>query len=308
MSKNTAAILLLFLLAGIWGSSFILMKLAMYTSDGSTIFNDTQVASLRMLIASLVLIPVSIVSIRKIKQKKDFLFLGAVGVFGNFIPAFLFTYAETSLSSGYAGMLNSFTPVFALLIGSFFFKQRMTLIQVTGIGIAFGGIVLLMKAGNSLTGGASFPHVLAVIAATCCYGISLNVIKHRLGHLSSMQITSLSFGLLLVPGLIACFLFKTPAVFEQSEHAWKGLGYILTLSIVGTAIALVIFNRVIAISSTLFASSVTYLIPIVAVILGTLYGEELNLLQVISMLVVLIGVFVANYLQKLVAKYQKRSA
>jgi drug/metabolite transporter (DMT)-like permease len=286
--------ILLVILAFIWGSSFILMKRGMETNDGQEIFSDTQVASLRMLIAAAVLFPFTLLSVRKIKSIKQILSLSVVGFFGNFIPAFLFTFAETELSSGYAGMLNSFTPIFTLLIGGLLFKQKMTSNQFIGVIIAFIGIILLMLAGKSFTGSVSWKHILAIVLATIMYGLSLNTIKHTLQGLKSLEITSLSFGILLIPSIIANFNTETLTTIQTNPHALEGLLYISVLSIIGTALALILFNRIISLSSTLFASSVTYLIPIVAVIIGFWYKEQINLFQISSMLIVIFGVLFAN--------------
>ncbi|MCE3297211.1 MAG: hypothetical protein K0R65_2925 [Crocinitomicaceae bacterium] len=299
MTNKTVPLLLLILLACIWGSSFILMKRGMETPGGAAIFSDSQVGALRMLIASLVLLPITFFSLKKLKSYKDFISLTIVGTCGNFVPAFLFTYAETELSSGYAGMMNTFTSVFALVIGVLIFRQKLLLNQVIGILIAFSGMVFLMYAGQQLDSAGTWKHLAAIIFATLLYGISLNTIKHRLSHLKAMEITSLAFGILLVPGIIASIFSGSFEVMKSNPHVWEGLGYIAILSIVGTALALLIFNRVIALKSTLFASSVTYLIPIVAVFIGMLNGETINMLQIGAMVVVLCGVFLAN------SKFQK---
>lgn len=298
MSKKTLPVILLIVLACIWGSSFILMKRGMETSAGMPIFNDSQVGALRMIIASMVLFPVTVYYIRKINSWRDLISLAIVGTCGNFVPAFLFTYAETELSSGYAGMMNSFTPIFTLLIGGIIFKQKLTANQFVGVLIAFVGMVLLMYAGDKLNAGGTWKHLSAIILATLLYGISLNTIKHRLSHLKSMEITALAFGILFIPGIIVNLNTDTLSVFKSNQYAWEGLGYIAILSIVGTAFALILFNKIIAVSSTLFASSVTYFIPIVAVFFGTFDGEHINLLQVASMFVVLAGVLIANYWKK----------
>lgn len=295
MSKNTIALFLLIVLAGIWGSSFILMKRGMESLSGHAIFTYDQVGALRMLIASLVLLPFTIYAIKKINSLKMFLFLLIVGTCGNFIPAFLFTFAETELSSGYAGMLNSFTPIFTLIISGVVFKQRLSITQFIGVLIAFTGIVLLMVAGKQLSSSGTWLHIFAIVLATFLYGISLNAIKYKLSHLKSMEISSLAFGILLIPGLLSTYSTNSFYVFTHNQYAYEGLFFISLLSIIGTALALVIFNRVIALSTTLFASSVTYLIPIVAVFIGLSFGEKISFFQIASMFIVICGVLIANY-------------
>ncbi len=298
LSKNSLPIILLLLLACIWGSSFILMKRGMESMDGHKIFSDSQVASLRMIIASLVLLPVTLYSLKKIKSLKQVFHLSLVGFCGNFLPAFLFTYAETELSSGYAGMLNSFTPIFTLIIGGVIFRQKLSANQFIGVLIAFVGIVFLMLAGNDLSKSGSWSHISAIVLATFLYGISLNVIKHTLSDFKSLEITSLSFGILLLPGIFASFQTDTFEVIQNNDYALEGLFFISILSIFGTALALILFNRIIALTSTLFASSVTYLIPIVAVIIGFSFKETINFYQIASMVFVIFGVLVANYWKK----------
>lgn len=302
MSKNSLSWVLLLTLASIWGSSFILMKRGMFALDGTPLFSDVQVAALRMSIAGTVLLPFSLYHVRKIAHWKQLLSLLIVGTCGNFFPAFLFTFAETKISSGFAGMLNSFTPVFALLIGFIVFKQRLTIVQFIGASIATFGIVLLMLAGKNASIDASWWHILAIVLATLLYGVSLNTIKHTLHQFKSMQITSLAFLCVYIPSVLVTIFSGSFTVIQTNPQAMEGLGFIAILSIVGTALALVIFNRLIALSSTMFASSVTYFIPIVAVIIGTFFKERIGIYQVGAMLVVLIGVFVANYWHVLVGK------
>lgn len=295
MSKNALSWILLLLLATIWGSSFILMKRGMHALDGTPLFSDIQVAALRMSIAGLVLLPFTIYFIRKIRTLKQLACLAIVGFSGNFFPAFLFTYAETGLSSGYAGMLNSFTPVFTILIGTIIFRQKLTPAQLAGVLIAGTGIVLLMFAGNSLSMSGNLWHILAIVLATLLYGISLNTIKYTLSAFRSVEITALAFGCVLIPALAATFASDTFQVIKTVPQAMEGLGFICILSIIGTALAVIIFNRLIAVSSTVFASSVTYFIPVVAVLMGLFAHESINLYQVGAMLIILAGVFTANY-------------
>lgn len=287
--------LLLLAVASIWGSSFILMKRGMFALDGTPLFNDTQVAALRMTIAGTVLLPIGIFSLRKLASWKEALRLLIVGTCGNFIPAFLFTYAETELSSGFAGMLNSFTPVFSLLVGFLVFKQRLTWIQFIGAGIATSGIVLLMIAGKNAAVSASWSHILAIVTATFLYGISLNTIKHTLSRFKSIEITSLAFTMVYIPSVITAFQSGSFTFLTTEPKAWEGFVFICILAVVGTAFALIIFNRLIAISSVLFASSNTYIIPIIAVFIGSFFNEHITAGQVGAMLIVLIGLFVANY-------------
>jgi drug/metabolite transporter (DMT)-like permease len=293
MSKQTISWLLLLLLACIWGSSFILMKNGMFAEDGKIIFTSQQVGSLRMLIAALALLPISISKLKKLTWKSVFP-LAIVGFCGNFFPAFLFTYAETGISSGLAGMLNSFTPIFTIIIGFLIYKTKLTNKQILGTFIGTVGIIALVLTGKNASLNGDWEHVLAVVLATLLYAISLTTIKNKLSTFTSFEITSLAFLIIFPFSIGGFFLTDTLQTFKSNPLANQGIFYIVILSIVGTALAVVLFNRIIAFSSALFASSVTYFIPIVAVFIGFAFGETINLWQILSMLVVLSGVIIAN--------------
>jgi len=305
MSKKSLAWCYLLFLGIVWGGSFILMKRGMHALDGTDLFNNTQVAALRMGIAGLVLLPITLLNFKKIQNKKDLIYFACVGFFGNFFPAFLFTYAETGISSGLAGMLNSFTPIFTLLVGVLLFQIKAKLFQVIGAAIGTAGIFLLVILGKSASFTGNMEQIIAVIIATLLYGLSLNLIKHKLAGFTSIEITSLSFASILIPSAFAFFYFQTPAVMFTNPAAGPAFLYISILGIIGTAMAVFLFNGIIKKSSALFASSVTYLIPIVAVIIGLSFSEEITYNQVGAMVIVLLGVFIVNYGQLVFLKMKE---
>jgi drug/metabolite transporter (DMT)-like permease len=305
MKQETKSVLLLIMLACIWGSSFILMKKGMFDGDHNPIFSDKQVGALRMFLAGLVLLPFALRAVKKVKDWKVWLALLASGLFGNFIPAFLFTYAEQGVSSGYAGMLNSFTPIFTLLIGFLFFQNKLTPIQLLGVFIGTIGIIILSTSGDLQANKGTYYHIFAIIFATLLYGISLNLIKYKLSHFKAIEISSLAFLTVFVPATFSIIYFDAWGTLNSNPHAIGALGYIAILSVVGTAFAVIIFSHIITISSTLFASSVTYLIPIVAVLIGFAFKEAINPWQVVAMFIILIGVFIANYLPALRIRLRK---
>lgn len=268
--------------------------------SGDSIFNHVQVASLRMFLASVVLLPFAFRAIRKVRSIKIWLMLAVVGFSGNFFPAYLFTFAETGISSGLTGMLNSFTPIFAILIGFLVFKTRLNSLQIAGVLIGTIGIVALSLSGSGFEVGGSLVHIGAVVLATLCYAISLNTIKYELQGMSGVDITSLAFLTVFLPSAFMVMMSGVPIVVQVNPAALEGLFFIGVLSVVGTAFAVFIFNILIARSTVLFSSSVTYIIPVVAVLIGLSVGERINVYQVLSMLVVLFGVFVANVLPKIV--------
>jgi len=306
MKSNLKSWLLLVLLACIWGSSFILMKKGMFNEQHEAIFSSTQVGSMRMLIAGLVLLPFSIQVLRKVKDRKDLRYFSIVGVCGNFIPAFLFTYAETHISSGLAGIMNSFTPIFTLLVGFLFFANKITRFQVMGTIIGFGGITVLVFTGGDVSAHSEelLPS-LAIVLATLLYGISLNTIKFKLSAYKPIHVAAGGFATVFIPSIIGFFAFDTISVFKQHPDAMNGFVAIAILAVVGTAFAVFLFNGIIQSSSALFASSVTYLIPIVAVIIGTYFQESITKTQVLSMFIVIFGVLLANYGHLLFKKVSK---
>jgi drug/metabolite transporter (DMT)-like permease len=289
--------LLLIFLAMVWGSSFILMKRGMFDAvSGERIFSSNQVASLRMLIASSVLLPLGWKYLKSYTSWQLVAALATVAFLGNFVPAFLFTYAETGISSGYTGMLNSATPVFTILIGILVYRQKWIPIQILGVIIGSLGIVWLVNAVRVVDTSGGIIHVLAVVLATLFYAISVNTIKFHLAGHHAIKITVMAFMLSFIPALLLFFYFDTPELIVQHPGAPKALVYIAILAIVGTAFSVIVFNVLIANSTPLFASSVTYFIPIVAVIIGVLDGEEVSGYQLLAMLVILVGVYVANVL------------
>lgn len=295
MSKELRSWLFLVILALIWGSSFILMKKGMYDESGGQVFSDSQVGALRMAIAGLVMLPFGFMNLKKISNWKQVAYLTVVGTCGNFFPAFLFTFAETKLSSGLAGMLNSFTPFFTLILGFLLFQQRIRLKQVIGLMIAFVGICILVGILNDAPVEISLLHVSAILLATLMYGTSLNTIKYKLGEFKSLEIASLSFTFLAIPAWVVTFCLNTGSVLRTHEHASESLFFISVLSVFGTCITLLLFNQIIKLKSPMFASSVTYMIPIVAVILGVFLNHEaFHVSQFLGMLVIVGGVYLVN--------------
>lgn len=274
------------LLAFIWGCSFILMK------KGMVSFSDVQVAAIRIFFGFVVLLPFAIRSFKKLNPQNAKA-LAISGLIGNLIPAFLFTYAETSISSSLAGILNSLSPFFTLMVGILFFKNRPGFLQYTGIIIGFLGAVLLVTNGSFSSLNDINIYALVVVFATLLYGINSNVIRHKLVGLSGVEITSLAF--MFIGPFAGIILFSTdlrPAI--SSPDFWSSLAAVLALSIFGSVLSLFVYNNLIHHTSAIFATSVTYIIPIFALMWGMLDGESLGILQVISMLVILSGVYLVN--------------
>ncbi len=277
-------IILLFL-AIVWGSSFILMK------KGLEFFTYTQVATLRLFIAFLSLLPFIIRAFKKV-AKKHWPAIIITAFLGNGIPAFLFTKAQTHLESSFVGILNSLTPLFTLLFSIYFFNSKPSKNNIIGIIIGLIGAVILSSfdIGDVI----SFNYyTLFVISATLCYAISVNVIRKYLRDLDAISISALSF--LFLGPVSGIYVFSSNVIpLLLSEDGIKALIYIIILAVIGTSFAVVIFNKLIKDSSAIFAASVTYLIPIIAIIWGILDGENITTTHIIGSSIILCGVYLVN--------------
>lgn len=279
--------IILIVLALMWGSSFILIKRALISLQPGA------VGALRILSASIFLLIPALTKLGNIKSK-HILTLLTVGFAGSFLPAFLFAKAQTQLESAVAGVLNAVTPLWVIVIGILAFNQKITVRIFLGMTIGFAGTAWLVLAGSEGNILINI-YALLIVGATVCYGVNVNLIKFKLSDLDALTITSVSMA--FVGPIAAAFLFfETDFIFVMNNdpHAWWSLGAAVLLGIMGTAIALVIFNKLVQITNPIFASSVTYLIPIVALIWGVIDGEKLFVGQIAGMALILAGVFIAN--------------
>jgi drug/metabolite transporter (DMT)-like permease len=268
------------------------MKLGLFDSKGDELYSSWQVGALRMAFAGVVLAPVAFRTLGRV-SKKTLFWMFMVGLFGNAIPAYLFTMAELKIDSGYAGILNSLTPFFALIIGLTVFKLKVKSIQAVGMVLGMLGAVGLI-AQNGFVGEFNLPYSMIVVIATFCYGLSVNFIHYKLQSQTPLSIAAVA---LLFAGLpSAVFLFTTDflVVLDTNEEAWAGFWYIAILGVVGTALALALFNKLVLNTSVVISTSVTYLIPIVAVIWGFIFGESFTLMHAVFGAVILAGVYLVN--------------
>lgn len=262
-------------------------------------FSSSQVAALRIFIAFLFLLPIAH---RHIKKELFPLLPGfaGMGIFGNLIPAFLFTKAETMISSALAGMLNSLTPVFALVIGLAVFKTKVRRLQIVGLLIGLGGaigVILLGKGGvQEISGNPNDVFIGGglVLIATILYGLAVNIIKAKLDGVN--PVTATVFAMCIIGPIAGVYLFTTDFIdrMQTAPLAMESLGYVCILAIFGTALSVIIFNVLIREAGTLFASSVTYLIPVVAMCWGAFDGEIISIFHVIFFFVILGGVWLVN--------------
>ncbi|QQR94983.1 MAG: EamA family transporter [Bacteroidota bacterium] len=285
----------LLVLASMWGSSFILMK------RGLNSFSANQVAAIRMFISCMVMLPF-IASHLKDIPKKLWLFVMATGLLGNGIPAYLFTHAETGISGSMAGMLNSLTSMFTLVVGSIFFATQFSKRHLLGVIIGFAGAASLIWLNADDAQSAEPWKGVYVLIATVCYAFSVNILRNKLASINAVTLTGAALLFAGIPSGI--YLFSTDFVsrFDTEPLAWNSFFYIALLAIMSTAISTVWFNHLIRISSAIYASSVTYLIPFVAVLWGLYDNETFNMLYLLALLVILTGIYLTNY-QKRVGKF-----
>lgn len=290
--KPSFQFFILFFLAFIWGSSFILIKKSLL------LFTDLEVAALRIFLSALVLVPFGITRIFKL-SKADLLNVTISGLIGTGIPAFLFTIAQKHLTSSEASIYNSITPLFTLLFAYYIFKTRIHYYNIIGVLIGLlGTVFLILQKASSHQGFISIPEYgILLIIATIMYGYNTNFIKHKLKDVDGMTIVSVSFLVMLLPSL---FFLTNNSFVQKFNHQLfpSSLLYILILSVLGTSIALVIWNKLIKNISAIYASTVTYIIPIFALIWGYLDNEKFNLNHIVAILCIFTGIYLVNYKSK----------
>jgi len=273
--------LVLAALSVIWGTSYILMK------KGLESFSIYQIGSLRMSITSLLLLPFAIRNLPKL-NRGNILSISIIGFFGSFIPAFLFPLAQTRIDSSLAGMLNTLSPVFTLVIGILFYRQHTIKSQIAGVFLG-----LLGAAGLLYNGSFSFNYYgLFVVLATLLSGISTNEVS-KVKEMNGLQITSLSF-FVISPIAIVIFLFTDIHAATETANWIRNLGFITILSVFGSAIGLALFYLLIRDTSPVFASMVTYFIPIVSTFWGIADNEHLTTHTMASVILILAGVYLIN--------------
>jgi drug/metabolite transporter (DMT)-like permease len=276
----------LLFLSLVWGTSFILMK------KGLESYSHMQVAAFRIFFSFVFLLPFSIRHIR-VLRRDNLRSLIIVGLAGFAVPAILFTKAQTRIDSSLAGILNSLTPLFTLIVGVLFYRSSAKWLNVLGLMIGLTGAVGLIWTGDTDIFRGINLFALFVVAATVCYGINVNEVKYKLAGLTSVQITSLA--ILLTGPLAGIYLLITdlsPAT--QTPGYLVNLGYIALLALFSSVIAVLVFNHLIKYTTPLFAASVTYVIPLFAILWGIADGEQVGITQFLWIGVILLGVYLVN--------------
>ena len=271
----------------IWGSSFILIK------KGLVGLTPLQVGSLRILFSALFLLVVGFRKLSALKPK-EWKWITISGLLGSFFPVYFFAFAETEIDSAIASILNATVPLLTMVFGFWFFNAILSKNKVIGVFVGLAGTLGLILSGASINPDQNYWFSLLVIGATICYGFNVNILKAHLNHVSALGLTAGSFLVLIIPSLIILY---TSGFFEvtaySSEFKWS-VFYVFILGVINTGVAKIIFNRLVQISDPVFTSSVTYLIPVVAIGWGILDDEIFSFWQLISAFVILVGVFIVN--------------
>ena len=278
---------LLLILSLIWGSSFILMK------RGLDAFSFEQVAALRLFMAFLFIAWIGRKFYRNIPTDKLWqLFLA--GVIGNGIPPFLFTKAQTYLDSGIVGILNVLVPLFTLFIGVIFYNLKVKLLNYIGIVIGIVGTIYLLLPDIQELNEKALLYSLMVVVATACYGWSANIIKAHLEELSALQITTITFTFVGPWAGIYLFSGDFLEIMQTHPKAWSSFGYTAILAILGSALSVIAFNKLIKMTGAIFATSCTYIIPIVAILWGVIDNEIITAHHISGFMIIIAGVYLVN--------------
>lgn len=283
-TQRTTSWLLFVALALVWGSSFILMK------EGAKTLTGWQIGAVRIFSASLVFLPFAFFAIRKIPAKKLPL-IALTGILGNLFPAFLFGIAiQRQIESSLAGILNSLTPLFVIVIGALFFRKTVPAKKVVGVLIGFAGLVLLSVTKGPITL-SEIGFTLLILLATLFYGLNVNLITTYLKGIDPFQLAAVSIASLLLPTSVVLYLH--PVSFATAQLRYSVLASV-TLGIMGSSVATALYYVLIKKAGGLFASLVTYAIPVVAIFWGVLAGEQIGPATVVCLGIILGGVYLAN--------------
>ncbi len=280
----------LIILSLIWGSSFILIKKALgQDGSGNLTIQPLQLGALRTMISGSVLVLIGWRSFIK-TDRKYWPWLALSGLLGTFFPAFLFAYAQTEIDSAISAILNSTVPLITLILGAVLFGITFTRRQLLGVIIGLGGAVGLILAGMDSNPDQNYLFVGLILIACCCYASNVNIIKRFLQNVKPLAIATANFVFILPLAITVFFIADGPSLDFESEAVLESLGYVVVLCLFGTVAAKIMFNKLVQITSPVFASSVTYLMPVVGLSWGMLDGESFSMWQIVATGVIIFAV------------------
>ena len=271
----------------IWGSSFILIK------KGLVGLEADQLGSLRIIFSSIIIILIAWKRLLKI-SRVEWKWITISAFLGSFFPAFLFAFAEKEIDSAVASVINSIVPLNTLVIGMVLFNIRSTKRQIIGVLIGLAGTYMLIISGINLNPDQNYLYSGFVILCSFLYALNVNIIKKYLQHLSALTITVGHFAVIIIPGIIVFYFSDFDVNSLKKQETIDSIIYVLILAVIGTALAKILFNKLIKISSPVFASSVTYSMLIVSIFWGLVDGEKFSIYQLIATIIIILGVLLTN--------------
>ncbi len=275
------------LLSLVWGSSFILIKRALLG------LSPIQLGGLRITFAASFLLIIGFNSLKEI-QSKDWKWIFLAGFLSSFFPPFLFALAQTEIDSSIASIFNALTPLNTTIVGALFFGILITKKQILGVMVGLLGTIVLIIAGAKFSVNQDYRYAVFIVLSSLGYAGNINIIKKYLSHLSPLTVTTASFGVVIIPALVLVWDSGFFTVVGENAEMQVAVVYVIVLAILGTALANMYFNKLIKVASPVFAASVTYTAPLVAVVWGVWDDENLGVYQLLGGMVVLIGVYLVN--------------
>ena len=277
----------LIILSIIWGSSFILIKKALVGLEAD------QLGSLRIIFSSIIIILIAWKRLSKI-TRLEWKWITISAFLGSFFPAFLFAFAEKEIDSAVASIINSIVPLNTVIIGMVLFNIRSTKRQIIGVLIGLAGTYMLIMSGIKLNPDQNYLYSGFVILCSFLYALNVNIIKKYLQHLSALTITVGHFAVIIIPAVIVFYFSDFDVNSLKNQETIDSVIYVLILAVFGTALAKILFNKLIKISSPVFASSVTYSMLIVSIFWGLVDGEKFSIYQLIATIIIILGVLLTN--------------
>ncbi|MDX1278325.1 DMT family transporter [Oceanihabitans sediminis] len=282
---------LLLIITLTWGSSFMLIKKTLVA------FTPYEIGAIRVVGSGLLLAFIGIPAIRKM-SRSTLLWVTIVGFFGNFLPMFLFPIAQTRVSSSLAGILDSLVPIFVLIFGYIFFKIKSEKSQILGAIIGFIGATSLIYFSEANSETSQFAYAMLIVLAGASYGVNAVLIKQKTAEVKAVELTAAIYTVWAVPSLVILYATGFVQNFEMQDAYVEPFIYLLFLTTFGTAIAMLLYYKLIQNTSAVFASSVSYLLPIVAVIWGVIDGEKFTFWYILGGVLILIGIYLIREKRK----------
>lgn len=282
---------LLILCSIIWGFSYFFIKHSLIA------FDPVQVATIRAVSAGIILVPFVIVAFLKIPRNK-YGYVLLCAIVGNGIPMYIYPLAQTHISSALTGIINSLTPLCTYFIGILFFRMKNTGLKLTGVLLGLAGVSGLIFFRPSAQLDADIFYLCIALVAPVLYGLNANLLKKYLMGMPAVPLTALMYFFLMVPAGFMLFYSDVPEQIQTDPAAKSSLVYALLLGVLGTAVAMSLFNILIKRADIMFAASISYLMPVVAVLLGVLDNETLALYEISGLLMILAGVLMINLKQQ----------